>query len=67
MARTKRLNVVKISAKYKSGDGNISEHNPLHESQALEDDEIELEQQDDDSLNMSGTNTMKKAKTSRTN
>ncbi|EEC73362.1 hypothetical protein OsI_07589 [Oryza sativa Indica Group] len=54
MARTKRLNVVKISAKYKSGDGNISEHNPLHESQALEDDEIELEQQDDDSLNMSG-------------
>lgn len=69
MARKKRLNVVKSSAHYSNGDGDISEHfmdqvEEVLESQELEGNEVHVEQQDNGSLNMSGTSSIKIVKAS---
>lgn len=65
--RSKRLNVVQSSEPYANGSHNSSEQvlpqcEPVLQVQALGDDDIQVEQQDDDDLNLSGTIVMRYSK-----
>lgn len=67
MGRKKRLDVVRSKVQYANGDRDSSEHSlpqvePVLESQALEAGKIQVEQQDGDLLNLSGTTVVRQSK-----